>query len=423
MAVTIDKQISQYFTWGSYPYSTWGGSVEKTWETSGLVETILTDAERIVMDEGYAWQVVFDDFNISFNETEDVFAATTIPKDVKKVVKDSIKLADGFNRKTVSFKDLAEAIKVSETYWDVIQFKLHFAENFAFKEGKKWKNIDKVSKNSLAIAENYTRSFAKGIKEQTNINEVLAREFVAQREFTENVKLKELNINDYSSYQQDVFAIDDYANRGIGKVHIQPLNVTDDFTRKATYKSYYDEGVALSDSNVNTTLKLFNEQANIKDKFVMPCTEGVYSNIFITEGEYSDSDFEEAINIAPGYTRFVDFKVGEYDYQEALVRVKVEAGPQAQPTAQGVVMHVDIPDTDDRGTAEISLTSGPTPVEFNKFYYTVPEVQVTLRGANTVSGTIIPNIVNITTTHFYVELLTSGGTRVKGSISWVAKGY
>lgn len=125
----------------------------------------------------------------------------------------------------------------------------------------------------------------------------------------------------------------------------------------------------------------------------------------------------------------MEFKVGEYEYQEALVRIKIESQiNQSEPTASNVVMHVDIPDTDDRGIAEITSTAAPTKVYYNKHYYKPPDISVTLRGGNTSNGYIAPYIVSTSKSddhgaYFEVELLNEKNERKTGTINWVAKGY
>jgi hypothetical protein len=140
------------------------------------------------------------------------------------------------------------------------------------------------------------------------------------------------------------------------------------------------------------------------------------------------ADFQQLVNQPTGYERFIPYIVGEYEYQKALVRLAVTPGSLgAEPAVYNVVVHVDIDDTVDRGTAVITDTSAATMVRFAKHYYTKPEVTVTLRGGNTADGTILPNVAEISKDkdgyYFMVELLKADGTRAKGSITWQSVGY
>ena len=86
-------------------------------------------------------------------------------------------------------------------------------------------------------------------------------------------------------------------------------------------------------------------------------------------------------------------------------------------------MHVDIPDTQDRGTANITDTAAPTRINFTKQFYIVPEVNVNLRGGNTGDGVVTPYITSMDNTGFEVQLINDAGQLVTGLITWQATGY
>jgi hypothetical protein len=143
-------------------------------------------------------------------------------------------------------------------------------------------------------------------------------------------------------------------------------------------------------------------------------------------------DFEKLVNQAPGFTQFIPFKVGEYDYERALVKIVVRSkADQSKPTINNLTVHVDIPDTDASGTVAIKSTelSEPKRVWFEdvsrhyyKHYYNPPEVNVLVIGGY--AGEVLtPYITSITTTYFDVEIRNASGVRVAGTISWFAKGY
>lgn len=191
----------------------------------------------------------------------------------------------------------------------------------------------------------------------------------------------------------------------------------------------YCEKIFLRDKNSKKMIAVKNESVLSYDAFIEAC-RGVLSNIAISEGAISVDEFRTSVNSPPGYSSFTDFIVGEYEYQQALVRIYVEAAnEQTQPAVNGVIMHVDIPDTNDRGNVQITNTDTATKVYFNKHYYTAPEVVVTLRGGNAGDGLVVPNIVSTDKKdengdrYFEVELLKSDGQRAAGLIVWQAVGY
>ena len=123
-----------------------------------------------------------------------------------------------------------------------------------------------------------------------------------------------------------------------------------------------------------------------------------------------------------GYDPFRLFHVGDYEYQNALVRVTIAAaslGAAAQ--IYDMAMNVDIDDTVSRGRA--SLVAGDNFVSYGKPYYTRPEVTATLRGGYGADGKASVVVDSIDNTGFHVRLVKSDGTNAAGVISWTAVGY
>ena len=84
-------------------------------------------------------------------------------------------------------------------------------------------------------------------------------------------------------------------------------------------------------------------------------------------------------------------------------------------------LHVDIPDTDDRGVVDIPASE--TFVEFNKKYYNPPEeVSLSVVGGST-GKVLIPKLIKVTNLGFTVVIHDSYGAIVSGVISWASTGY
>ena len=155
----------------------------------------------------------------------------------------------------------------------------------------------------------------------------------------------------------------------------------------------------------------------------------VLSDITLFSGKMEEKMFLDRINTPIGYGMFTDFYVGDYEYQKAILRLIVTTdSTDSVANLFNMVMNVDIPDTDDRGSVDIIDTTAPTKVHFNVHYYHPPEVSVTLKGGNTESGVLIPNLVSLDREdvdgrYFEAELLTITGERATGSFTWVSKGY
>ena len=134
------------------------------------------------------------------------------------------------------------------------------------------------------------------------------------------------------------------------------------------------------------------------------------------------SEFEALVQHPAGYTPFRLFHVGDYEYQDAIVRVTMQAGSLGTvPEIYGMVMHVDIDDTVSRGLAH--LTAGDNFVAYGKPYYTRPEVTATLRGGYGGDKGVSVIVDGIDTTGFHVRLVKADGNDAAGVISWTAIGY
>lgn len=422
MAVTIDVIIDSYFTWGSYPYDTWGGDGVVTWDTTVSARTTMTSTDTLHIGTGEG-DLSFDDVAITFAESTSAFDShVALSFNVGKNCKDNLLLTDTFSRRATFRKYIEERIKAAETYWDNILFHINVLENVLLEDYAN-RHSQMVHLQPLSVKDKHTSKAdilrLEDVKTTDEHNHIA--EFV--RAVTENVRVVEKPIKECETYhEEEPFGIGDYANREYGINSYYTITLRDVVKRTSRYQRMLNDLIGVAEKVANNVDTTKFEELLTEDLYLKAC-EGILSNIYITEGESDSYDFERAIKTPPSYTEFMDFKVGEYEYQEALVRVTLDAVSQVQPTAQGIVMHVDIPDTDDRGTIAIANTSEPTRVDFHKPYYVVPEVQVSLRSASTSQGVVTPNIVNITKTYFTVELLTAGGTRTTGVLSWASKGY
>lgn len=159
---------------------------------------------------------------------------------------------------------------------------------------------------------------------------------------------------------------------------------------------------------------------------IVPTACGVLSDIYLDDTAITAAEFEKISNKPSGYTAFSEFKVGEYEYKDALYRLDIQkSNLVSNPLVYDYKVHVDIDDVKDRGTATIPAEE--TKVYFNRSYYTEPDVVV-----NVISGTseniVIPFITSTDgkddkRRYFTVILKTRDGTPVKGKISWNSNGY
>lgn len=198
--------------------------------------------------------------------------------------------------------------------------------------------------------------------------------------------------------------------------------IDDEFSKTSIFKRLFDEKITAS-SKILKTFNLSRKEFIEAFEVYIRHANATVSDICLGSGEMTLEEFLSKTSSPPGYDRFVEFVVGEYEYQDALVRMVIESGAaKSEPLIYDMAVNVDIDDTVDRGTAQITDTSGATRISFNKHYYHPPEVSVTLKGG---IGTdiITVEIVEIREYGFDISLYNSSRERVTGSVTWTAVGY
>lgn len=218
------------------------------------------------------------------------------------------------------------------------------------------------------------------------------------------------------------------------------LGMRDDRGQVFTAHRSFREGVSLREETgkllmVNTA---FTEGISIGTSLLPPLASAFVEDLLLYDGiiraseatiegiaagkEMTFDAFMKRIARPIGYGLFHPFRVGEYEYEKALVRIGITAGSYgAIPQIYNVVMNVDIDDTVDRGTAQVDAKE--TAIFYHKHYYTKPEVTVTLQSGNAEDGVLTPEITSIGTESFTCVLRRRDGAAAKGRVSWTAVGY
>ena len=453
MATAVAK--GAYYTWDSANF---------TWDAAQAV---------------HAW----DDMAPLFytrDDAETFFLRDGMTSAAGKVARDAVRLAD-----TRRWADLLgtkrEQVGVHETYWDYISYVLTILESARVIESS-YRVMDVPKKEGVKITRRSHSEIMESPREQLGILDASLRAAFAKltAERTEVTDVRDASVANVS---RDEMAVSDGIATSLGKMTAEQLGILDALLRAAAFKRTWSESASLGDDEDNhvtagkfetirtsehrasdvykttaeqigtterqyhraQTFRTFVEKAGlyehmrrdlgggyseavaVDDRFLR-ALDGIIEEVAVRKGGMTADEFQQLVNQPTGYERFIPYIVGEYEYQKALVRLAVTPGSLgAEPAVYNVVVHVDIDDTVDRGTAVITDTSAATMVRFAKHYYTKPEVTVTLRGGNTADGTILPNVAEISKDkdgyYFMVELLKADGTRAKGTVTWQSVGY
>lgn len=190
-------------------------------------------------------------------------------------------------------------------------------------------------------------------------------------------------------------------------------------------KILYETEKISDKKKLNITIPI-NENLIGNDLRIAQTAECVLSDISLSYNGMTESEFEEAINKPSGYSQFQEYKVGTYNYQDAIYRLVVrKKSLAANPLVYDYKIHVDIDDVKDRGT--LSVPAEETKVYFNRTYYTTPDVVVNVVGGAG-DGVVIPTITETdgeddNGRYFKVILKDASGKAVAGIITWNSTGY
>lgn len=398
--VNIDF-LSDYYTWDSCP-RTWE-QMTFAWENAGVRTVGLAAEEPLSFADAVIKRAVKN------NKEQLRVADKRANWEILKKLEQTIGIADESRAYSGFVRSFAENIGVIDKLANTRGKR--FVESISVAESVPGKLICKNAKEAIALLDKFVQKAAFHL---------LAAESIA------------LTVK-YTNYLQkpefENIAVADEIAKELNLLKFEQVAFIEAASRLFFARPVFEETITIAEQIFKTISILKTENMALYDTIIQAC-RAVLSNIAISEGGMSLSEFEDAIQSAPGYTPFIDFKVGEYEYKEALIRLVVEAVvEQTEPSVSGVIMHVDIPDTQDRGTAEIEVTDAPAKIFFNKFFYNPPEVAVNLRGGNTGDGIVTPNIASTDkkdengNRYFEVELLNASGQRVTGLITWQAVGY
>ena len=453
MATTVAK--GTYYTWDSANFAWDATQSARAWDDMAPLVYTRDDAETFSLRDGMT-------------------SATG------KVARDAVQLVD-----TRRWADLLgakrEQVGVHETYWDYISYILTILESARVIESS-YRGMDVPKKEGVKITRRSHSEIMGSPREQLGILDASLRAAFAKlaAERTEVTDARDAAVAHLS---RDKVAVGDGWAVSLGKMTAEQLGILDASLRAAAFKRTWSESAGLDDDEDNhvtagkfetirtsehraadvykptaeqigtterqhhraQTFRTFAEKASlyehmrrdlgggyseavaVDDRFLR-ALDGIIEEVAVRKGGMTADEFQQLVNQPTGYERFIPYIVGEYEYQKALVRLAVTPGSfGAEPAVYNVVVHVDIDDTVDRGTAVITDTSAATMVRFSKHYYTKPEVTVTLRGGSTADGTILPNVAEISKDkdgyYFMVELLKADGTRAKGTVTWQSVGY
>lgn len=374
----------------------------------------------------------------------------------------------------------SEMIHTTEIYWDNVLFLLHISENIRTTEAVRKTAVKQLDdafcfvdslrrasrlnkEENLAVIENKRQAVEHGLYdgihimdewrngmqklaceqvkalddiakhaapaqfEKVHISDTYKRIWKTLQTFREELKTLDKVYRNIYAIRDDRIAIADKRLVKLERTLHEAVETDESFNRDMVFIRGFEDLARIGDGLTQDVGKNPAEDIALYDAFVRASNSYVESVQVLSSFKEMD-DFTAMSDTPPLYEQFTDFNVGDYEYEKALLRLRVVSkATQAQPLLYDVSPHVDIDDTDDKGQLEIKDTAAATKVYYNKHYYNAPEVNAMVKGG---TGTTTP-VPNILTTdgqdnkgrYFEIELLNSSGNRTTGIVSWVAKGW
>lgn len=374
-----------------------------------------------------------------------------------------------------------ELIHLTEIYWDNVLFLVHITENIRTSDSvhrfigaqlyealrlistlqnktammiqedniaigdSEINGLLPVMQEQVRIADNLRRTLHHTIKQLVKMADTLgnhtlkvSQETIIARDSYKKVLQVIKNVREYISAVDDVY-------RQMYKVNDERIYAADEilksieyrlkdsistnesFNRGINYIRDFSDFIKAGDSLTREIGKNPIEDILIWDAYIHASNAYIEALRMVDEAQ-DEKWFQSMLESMPYYEEFTDFYVGDYEYEKACIRLVLQTETtDSKPTLYDVAANVDIDDTDDRGTANITDTTMPTKIYFNKHYYNAPEVQVTVN-SGVGNETVTPYIVNTdgidgSKRYFEVELRNDSNERVKGAISWISKGW
>lgn len=464
-AVIIVDDVTAFFNW-----------FRTVHETLSIADAHLKSMAAIKRETLIIADTTIKRFARSFRETVKVMGKYT--SHTKPLYSDSFKLTDG--EKNLLAIVRKEMLKCTEIYWDNVLFLIHITENInttdllhktvavplydslrfmdflrktsglnksatidiAERERKTIehtiydtvamvdelrRDMNNLVKERVSAMDSYVKHHVTMQKESVQVRGVYKRVWTTLQTFREELKTLDKVYRNIYAVRDDRIAIADKRLVKLERTLHESVDTDESFNRNVVFVRGLAELARIGDGLTRDIGKNPAEDIALYDAYVRASNSYIESVQVVSSFKEMD-DFMAMADTPPMYEQFTDFNVGDYEYEKALLRLRVVSkATQAQPLLYDVSPHVDIDDTDDKGQLEIKDTTAATKVYYNKHYYNAPEVNAMVKGG-TGDTTPVPNILTTDGQddkgrYFEIELLNSSGNRTTGIVSWVAKGW
>ncbi|WP_337803163.1 hypothetical protein [Megasphaera sp.] len=367
-------------------------------------------------------EIYWDNVLFLLHISEDIRTTEAVRKTAVKQLDDAFCFMDSLRK--ASQLNKGEDLAVVENKRQAIEHELYDGLHIM----DEWRNDMRTLAREQVKAMDYITKHATSVQfDVFHVRDDYKKIWQTVQTFREELKTLDKVYRNIYAVRDDRIAIADKRLVKLERTLHEAVETDESFNRNVDFVRGFEDLARIGDGLTRDIGKNSAEDIALYDAFVRASNSYVESVQVLSSFKEID-DFAAMADTPPLYEQFTDFNVGDYEYEKALLRLRVVSkATQAQPLLYDVSPHVDIDDTDDKGQLEIKDTTAATKVYYNKHYYNAPEVNAMVKGG-TGATTPVPNILTTDGQddkgrYFEIELLNSSGNRTTGIVSWVAKGW
>lgn len=367
-------------------------------------------------------EIYWDNVLFLIHISEDIRTTEAVKKTAVKQLDDAFSFMDSLRK--ASRLNRGENLAVIEKERQTIEHELYDGLHIM----DEWRSgMQKLACEQVKALDHIAKHTVSAQFDGFHVQESYKKIWQTLQAFREELKTLDKVYRNIYAVRDDRIAIADKRLVKLERTLHESIDTDESFNRNVAFVRGLTELARIGDGLTRDIGKNPAEDIALYDAYVRASNSYIESVQVVSSFKEMD-DFTAMADTPPMYEQFTDFNVGDYEYEKALLRLRVVSkATQAQPLLYDVSPHVDIDDTDDKGQLEIKDTTAATKVYYNKHYYNAPEVNAMVKGS-TGATTPVPNILTTDGQddkgrYFEIELLNSSGNRTTGIVSWVAKGW
>ena len=330
-------------------------------------------------------------------------------------------ISDGFGRTATFKRAFAEALSIADCYVDYIDFMIRASESLTFGESLS-REIDKGAfQESFRVADSLTRQFGLNPSEQVKFAEIYDRTVSFYVKLAESLRVADDLAKHFHVNELEPLTITDQLARNVNTRLAESIAMIETFGRTVSFKLALAEGLSVRDALKKAITLPAREAMQFFEEYRRHAN-AVISDLLIDSGDVTLADFQRLLEKgAP--PGYTEFRPFlPGDYDYQDALFKVVMKGEGLDRPELLELAMEVDVPDVFDRGAINVPAGGTAtVVFNRRFYVPPEIVLQMKGGTVVATPKIVGDVRID--GFDVALVDANGNYVSGRVSWSAHGY